>query len=150
MTIDEFTVDTAREAAERDELATWVAAFLASPGSDNAELAALLADPPRSWVGPVKLRFDELHRLAGPPDQPTLSRLDQDDLATVEEMADSLDDGWDPPPLIVTWQGDHLRLEDGNHRVEGMRRAGEQDAWSIVAFERAEDRDRWIERAERL
>jgi hypothetical protein len=31
-----------------------------------------------------------------------------------------------------------------------MRRAGETDAWSIVAFEHAEDRDRWIERAQRL
>jgi hypothetical protein len=149
-TPDEFTVATARAAAEHDDLADWVAAFLASPGSDNAELAAELRDPPRWWLGPVQLRFDELRRLAGPPDQPTLTRLHDDDLEVVEEMADSLDEGWDPPPLIVTWKGDHLMLEDGNHRVEGMRRTGEQQAWCVVAFTDRGERDRWIARADQL
>jgi hypothetical protein len=35
----DYSVESAREAAERDELGEWVARFLASPGSDNAELA---------------------------------------------------------------------------------------------------------------
>lgn len=146
MSDEQFTVETARAAAERDELARWVAEFLASPGSDNAELAHALTEPPRWWIGPVELRFDELHRLAGPPDQPTLDRLDESDLEVVDEMQDSLDDGWDPPPLVVTWQGDHLVVEDGNHRIEGLRRHGATAAWSVVGFEDPDERDRFIER----
>jgi hypothetical protein len=36
----EYSVEAARKAAERGELDAWVARFLASPGSDNAPLAA--------------------------------------------------------------------------------------------------------------
>lgn len=149
-TPDQFTVDTARAAAENDDLAGWVAAFLASPGSDNPELAAALADPPRWWLGPVKLRFTQLSRLAGPPGHPALSPLDEDDLERVDGMQESLQEGWDPPPLIVTHQGDHLLLEDGNHRVECLRQQGASDCWSLVAFEDPAERDRFVERAAAL
>ena len=42
----------------------------------------------------------------------------------VEEMKDNIEDGWEPPPLIVSFQDDKLVLEDGNHRVESLRRSG--------------------------
>ena len=35
-------------------------------------------------------------------------------------------------------------LEDGNHPVEGLRRAGNTEVWAVVGFERAEDRDRFL------
>ena len=60
---EHFTVDSAREAAERDELSDWVVRFLASEGSDNAPLAHALTNPPRTWIGPVRLRLD--HRVIG-------------------------------------------------------------------------------------
>lgn len=132
----ELTVDGARRAADRRRLGEWVAAFLAEPGSDNEELGEQLRDEVDSWTGPIRLPFDELHRLAGPPGQPTLERLDDDDLDTVEDMGDSIDGGWDPAPLIATFdiEHDHLVLEDGNHRIEGLRRAGHHDYWTIVGF----------------
>lgn len=137
------TVATARTAAEEDRLDEWVAAFLASPGSDNAALAEKLADPPRLWIGPMRLPIDRLNRLAGPPDAPVLCPVDDDYWRDdVSEMAEQIDeDGWEPPPVIVTFQAGQLVLEDGNHRVEGLRRAGEPEAWAIVGFERADDRD---------
>jgi hypothetical protein len=49
--------------------------------------------------------------------------------------------------MVVTFRDDQLVLEDGNHRAEGLRRAGEQEAWSIVSFESPEERDRFLERA---
>ncbi len=139
----DFSVESARAAAERDALEDWVVRFLASPGSDNAALADQLTNPPRLWAGPLRLPIDRLNRLAGPPDEPVLCPVDddfwRDDL---EEMVDQIDDGgWTPPPVVVTFRDGQLVLEDGNHRVEGLRRAGEQETWAVVGFERAEDRD---------
>ena len=136
MSEEAFTVETARQAAERGELGEWVARFLASPGSDNAALAHGLTHPPRTWIGPVRLRIDQLHRLAGPPDHPVLCPVDEDDWRDdVDDLEEKVEGGWSPPPVVVTFRGDQLVLEDGNHRAEGLRRAGELEAWSLVGFE---------------
>lgn len=133
--VNDFSIESARDAEQRGELADWVAQFLASPGSDNAALAAALRKDMVSWCGPVRLSFDELNRLAGPPDQPTVARLNEDDLDTVEEMDESMDDGWEPPPLIVSYRDSQLVVEDGNHRIEGLRRRGVSDYWAVVGFD---------------
>ncbi len=141
---DELTVDGARAAEARGELHEWVAGFLGSPGSDNAELARTLASEINEWTGPVSLPFDKLNRLAGPPDQPTLDRLDEDDLETVEGMQESIEEGWTPAPLVVTLRGEQLVVEDGNHRIEGLRRAGKTEYWAVVGFTDAAERDRFV------
>ena len=151
MSDERFTVETARQAAERDQLAQWVARFLASPGSDNELLAEILTDPPRTWIGPVRLRIDQLHRLAGPPDHPVLCPVDDDYWRDdVDDLEEKVEDGWEPPPMVVTFRDDQLVLEDGNHRAEGLRRAGEDAAWSVVSFESPEERDRFLERSAAL
>lgn len=133
----EFTVESAQSAARADRLGEWVRAFLASDGSDNEELAEELVDTHSLWIGPVEIHLDRLRRLAGPPGQPTLERLDSDDLASVRAMDDSIDDGWTPPPFVATWKGDHLSLEDGNHRAEALRRAGVERWWCVVGLDEA-------------
>jgi ParB-like nuclease domain len=138
--VNEFSIDSAREANERGELAGWVAAFLSSPGSDNAALAAALEAEKVSWCGPLRLPFDQLNRLAGPPDQPTAARLNDDDLETVEEMNESISDGWEPPPLIVSYRDSELVVEDGNHRIEGLRRRGFSDYWAVIGFDNEQQR----------
>lgn len=144
MSDHDFSLDSARDAAGEGTLDRWVSEFLRSPGSDNAALAEQLGSQQRCWVGPVELPFDQLHRLAGPPDEPTLARFDGDDLDTVEEMNESIEDGWEPPPLIVSCRGTQLVVEDGNHRIEGMRRAGRTDGWAVVAFENAETAEQFV------
>jgi hypothetical protein len=141
---DDFTLDSARDAAARDELGDWVAAFLRSPGSDNAVLADELRRSKAAWHGPVCLPFDELQRLAGPPDQPALAPLGEDDLETVEEMDDSIEEGWEPPPLVVSYCDGEFTVEDGNHRIEGLRRAGRDDYWSVVGFDDEDQRDAFV------
>jgi hypothetical protein len=145
MTDHEFSVDSARQASERDDLATWVREFLSSDGSDNAELGEQLTEHERWWLGPIRLPIDKLHRLAGPPEDPVMCAVDDDYWRDdVEEMAEQIDEeGWEPPPVVVTYRDDQLVLEDGNHRVEGLRRADEGHAWAVVGFETAEDRDRF-------
>jgi hypothetical protein len=140
----EYSVEAAREAAERDELNAWVAEFLGSPGSDNAVLGEQLTQPPRTWVGPMRLPIDQLNRLAGPSDDPVLVEVDEDDWRDdVGHMAEQVSEGWEPPPVIVTFRDDQLVLEDGNHRVEALRQAGRDDAWCLVSFETAEDHERF-------
>lgn len=144
-----FTPETAREAAARDDLATWVADFLASPGSDNAPLAEILADPPRWWLGPVQLPLDQLVRLAGPPDHPVLQPVEDHEWRDdVQDLAERVDDGLEPAPVVVTYREDQLHLEDGNHRVEALRRAGATEAWGVVSFDDPAERDRFIARSE--
>ena len=142
--VQQYSVDSAREAADADDLNEWVARFLASPGSDNAPLGEELTQPPRHWIGPLRLPISKLHRLAGPPGEPVLCPVDDDDWADrVYDMEDRVREGWEPPPVIVSWRYDQLVLEDGNHRVESLRRAGEDEAWAVVGFETAEARDQF-------
>jgi hypothetical protein len=140
---DDFSVATARQAAQSDELGAWVTRFLGSPGSDNAALAEKLAERPRWWFGPVELPLDQLHRLAGPPDAPVLCRVDEDYWGdNVDDMQEHIEEeGWEPPPVIVSYRDDQLILEDGNHRVESLRRTGARRSWAVVNFESPEERD---------
>ena len=55
-----FDLASARQAAEHDETALWVGDFLASRGSDNAVLAAALAQREHWWLGPISLPLDAL------------------------------------------------------------------------------------------
>ena len=145
MTDDDFSVTSARQAAERDELADWVAGFLASPGSDNAPLAAKLTARVRWWSGPFSLPLDRLGRLAGPPGAPVLETVDEDEWRDdVDDLASAVDDGFEPPPVVVTQQEGGLVVEDGNHRIEALRRAGRTRAWAVVGFEDADARDRFV------
>lgn len=139
------TIDGARRAAALDDLGRWVQDFLASEGSDNAELGEQLADDDLHWAGPLLVEFDELHRFAGPPSQPTMTRLTDEDQRRVSDMVDSLDDGWRPAPCVATHKGDHLSLEDGNHRVEALRRHGDDRWWTVVGFDSDDARRSFLE-----
>ncbi len=142
---NDLSVDAARRAAADDDLAAWVHRFLCSPGSDNPALADALVDPPRSWLGPVAIPLDQLHRLAGPEGHPVLEAVEEDEWRDdVADLADRVDDGMEPPPVIATYRDGRLVLEDGNHRVEAMRRAGYDEAWTVVAFADDAERDRFV------
>ncbi len=136
-----FTLATARAAAARDDLAIWVGDFLASAGSDNKELAAALALRPHWWVGPVEIPVDDLVRLAGPEDE-ALVPIEPDEWeGDVDAMEESLDDGWQPPPLLAEYQDGRLLLQDGNHRFEALLRAGASHVWTLVYFDDPRDLD---------
>jgi hypothetical protein len=141
---DDYSVGAARSAAAAGTLEDWVTRFLGSPGSDNAQLGEQLADRNRWWTGPVELPIDQLHRLAGPAGSPVLCPVSEDEWdERVDDLEQRVGDGWLPPPVIVTFRGDQLVLEDGNHRVEGLRRTGATTAWAVVGFEDPAARDRF-------
>ena len=143
--VHRYSIDAARAAAERDELSDWVAEFLASPGSDNEVLGEQLTKGPRWWLGPVQIPLDRLNRLAGPPGEPAvLCPVDEDEWRDdVEDLEEKVREGWEPPPVIASYRDGQLVLEDGNHRVEGMRRGGEREAWTVIGFDDPDERDRF-------
>jgi len=142
-----FTLGGARAAAAQgeDELARWVGDFLASEGSDNGVLAAALAQDPHWWLGPISVPADELVRLAGPEDEALCPIEPADWEGDVDAMAESLDDGWAPPPLLAEHQDGRLLLQDGNHRFEALVRAGATHAWTLVYFDDPRERDEFGE-----
>lgn len=139
---DDFSVEAARAASEKGDLGRWLAEFLASPGSDNAPLAdQLLRDYP-IWTGPIEVPLDQLNRLAGAPGTPALEVVEEHEWRDdVKDLADKVDDGHVPPPVIATYQDGKLVLEDGNHRVEAIRQAGEPMAWTLIGFVTQHDHD---------
>jgi hypothetical protein len=144
----EFTPQTARAAAQRNELEDWVAEFLCSPGSDNANLADQLTDRLGGWIGPVRVPIDQLHRLAGPPGAPVLRELhDAEWREDVDDLRNRIGEGHEPPPVIACYRRGQLVLEDGNHRVEAVRRAGADQVWAVIGFESTEERDSYLTRS---
>jgi hypothetical protein len=139
----EFSLESARQAAAKDELSDWVRRFLASPGSDNPVLAETLTEELHWWGGPVEVPLDRLNRLAGPPGDPVLCPVDEDYWDDRVESMDRLAEaGWEPPPVVVSYREGQLTLEDGNHRVEAVRQAGRRSVWAVIGFTAREDRDR--------
>jgi len=142
---ERHSVTAARRAAQQGSLQQWVAEFLASPGSDNAELGEQLRTEIRHWCGPLQVPLDQLKRLAGPPGDPVLVEVDEDYWDDrVADLADKIDDGLEPPPLIVRLTADGMHLEDGNHRVESLRRAGATHGWAVVGADTEDQMDRFV------
>jgi putative hydrolase of the HAD superfamily len=139
----EFSLASARQAADDDRLADWVTAFLASPGSSNEPLAGALAFEGATYLGPLELELDRLRPMAGPDGEEVVVPIAEEEWEDeVGAMAESLDQGWEPPPLLVSCRSDGLYLEDGNHRHESLRRHGATHAWAIIVF--AGDADRRV------
>ena len=136
-----FDLASARAAADADRTAIWVGEFLASRGSDNAVLAAALAQDRHWWVGPIEVRLDELERLAGPEADVLVPIAPAQWEGDVGEMEESLDHGWEPPPLLAEYQDGRLLLQDGNHRYEALTRAEAETAWVLVFFRDEAERD---------
>jgi hypothetical protein len=109
-------------------------------------LAAALAQEKHWWAGPISLPVEELVRLAGPEDD-ALCPVDDDEWESdISAMEDSVEEGWEPPPLLAEFQGGRLLLQDGNHRYEALVRSGAPSAWVLVYFGDREQRDAFSRR----
>lgn len=146
MSDDAVSVSSARRAAEEGRLDQWVVDFLSSPGSGNAELAADLALKGTVYLGPIRLPLDRLTPMAGPDEDEVVVPVAKEEWdSDVEDMEDSLEEGWHPPPLLVSHHDGQFFLEDGNHRCESLRRAGATSAWTILLFDDEAERHRFLE-----
>jgi hypothetical protein len=139
-----FDLRSAQRAAAAGETARWVGDFLASRGSDNAVLAAALAQRRHWWLGPVELPVADLVRLAGPEDDALVPIDEAEWESDVEAMEESVESGWEPPPLLAEYQNGRVLLQDGNHRYEALTREGATSAWVLVYFDDPSDRDQFL------
>jgi len=144
-----FSLASAFAAAAADRIAEWVGAFLASRGSDNAALAAGLAQREHWWLGPLQVPVDDLVRLAGPEDEALVPIEPGEWEGDVGAMEESIEEGWEPPPLLAQHQDGRLLLQDGNHRYEALVRAGEPEAWVLVWFDDEDEHRKYRERVAR-
>ena len=146
MTDDEkYSLASAQHAADEGRLAEWVVEFLASPGSSNSALAAAFALSDASYLGPIRFALDRLTPMAGPiGDEVDVPVAEEIWDADVEAMEHSIEQGWHPPPLVVSHHDGKYFLEDGNHRYETLRRTGATDAWTILLFAGEVERDRYV------
>ena len=135
MTFDENSHSPRAGAAAQDgRLAAWVVDFLASPGSSNSALAAALAMREVTYLGPVRFALDRLTPMAGPDGDKVIVPVPKEDWESdVAAMVRSIEQGWHPPPLLVSHHDGKYFLEDGNHRCETLRRAGMAHAWTILS-----------------
>src|SRR5689334_8063676 len=100
---ERFSLASAQRAAIQDRLAEWVSDFLASPGSDNEPLAGALALDETVYLGPLQFELERLTPLAGPDEEEVVVPVEEEEWeADVDAMAESLDEGWEPPPLLVS------------------------------------------------
>lgn len=145
MTDDEkFSLASAKRAAVEGRLAEWVIDFLSSPGSSNPELAAALAMKGTIYLGPIRFALDRLTPMAGPDGDDVIVPVAKEDWESdVEGMELSIEQGWHPPPLLVSHHDGGYFLEDGNHRCETLRRTGATYAWTILLFVDEVERDRF-------
>ena len=142
--IRSFDLESAHKAARTGQIALWVGDLLASPGSDNEILAAALAQKEHWWVGPLQVPVGDLVRLAGPEDD-ALCEIDEAEWeADVGAMTQSVEHGWEPPPLLAEYQDGRLLLQDGNHRYEALVREGKPAAWVLVYFDDPKTRDAFV------
>ena len=141
-----FDLASARAAAAREETALWVGDFLASAGSNNATLAAALAQRRHWWLGPIPVPLSDLVRLAGPERDALVTVPTERWEDDVGDMEESLDDGWEPPPLLAEYRDGELRLQDGNHRYEALERADAPTAWVLVYFDDPAERAAFVAR----
>jgi hypothetical protein len=147
---EKFSLASARHAADEGRLAEWVVDFLASPGSSNSALAAAFAMSGATYVGPIRFALDRLTPMAGPVgDEVVVPVAEGVWESDVEAMEHSIDQGWHPPPLLVSHHDGKYCLEDGNHRYESLRRMGATHAWVVLMFADEVERDRFLKKRRR-
>ena len=97
------------------------------------------------YLGPIRFALDRLTPMAGPDGDDVVVPVAKEDWESdVDDMSDSIEQGWHPPPLLVSHHEGKYFLEDGNHRCETLRRAGKTHAWTILLFADDVERDRFL------
>lgn len=118
----------ALHAKKNGRLIEWVQEYLKT--EKNYGLASALKKHTATMVDIVEFPLAELKKIEGPEPEPDRESLDQWEkrVSTIEAL---INQGYEPPPLIVTDYWQPLEIADGNHRHEALLRNGIKKYWTI-------------------
>ena len=127
----ERTIRGARDAAQAGRIEEWVHAFLSDGLGANPPMAVGLRKQRRWWIGPISVPVASLTRICGPGAEmeyrTTPEAWDARVGAIMAVEPEQL------PPVILEYRGPALlRLSDGSHRHEAIRRRGLDTIWALV------------------
>jgi hypothetical protein len=110
---------------------SWVHKFLKNEGNNKA-LSDGLKLTKRNYIGPLELPITLLKRCCGPEvDMPF--KEDKDTFENkISQMIKSIQNGWQPQPLIVEYKNTEFILSDGSHRFEAFKRLGIKKCVCII------------------
>ncbi|WP_421995233.1 class I SAM-dependent methyltransferase [Roseococcus sp.] len=125
--------------------------FLTGPKGSNPKLGEYLARNAQTWVGPVEIDIENIETIAGPGKQ--YHEPEDKWESRVGRILGRFDDLELLPPLIAGVKDDMegreershtLKLVDGAHRLEAIRRKGHKTAWIFVFFSDFESKSDFI------
>ena len=151
--LDDFSVRGAQRCAETGRIEHWVHTYLNTGSWANKPLSDGLKLKGRFWLGPTPVRLDNIDRLCGPEED----MIYREPLAQWErrlsQMQASIEDLLDLPPLIVNTVNGSLRngdgtfrfvIADGSHRLEALKRMGEECFYVLIWFETLAQRQAYL------
>lgn len=126
-----FTVKETIRFSKEGKIEEWVHLFLNSHGG-NAPFSEGLKLHKRYWLGPLQIDINKLRRCCGP--EPNMKYFSNpcDWENEIKKFQELLKNGTEMPPLIVQHEGNDLIVNDGNHRLETMKREGTKKCWVII------------------
>jgi hypothetical protein len=126
-----FNVEEAIEFSKEGKIEEWVHLFLNSVGK-NVPFSEGLKLMKRYWIGPVLITLDKLQRCCGPEEDMEYKVDSCGWEHHISRFQQLIQDGWDMPPLIVQHDNNQLIVNDGNHRLEAMKREGYEMCFVII------------------
>jgi hypothetical protein len=112
----------------------WVLSFLRQDGH-NHKLANKLERHGVHHIGPVSFPLEGLNHIIGPDETYAFYEAPEQLDERVNRLVDSIQRGWEPPPLIVTnfWEDD-FTIADGGHRQRALLKSGRAEHGVIFYF----------------
>ncbi|MES2631187.1 MAG: hypothetical protein V4611_04480 [Patescibacteria group bacterium] len=133
-------------ADKNDTLTEWMIAYLKESGR-NTILAEGLLEDGQFHTSLIDYPIDGLKILMG-PDESYRYYEDPDKFnSRIDEMVESLKQGWKPVPFVATqdlWN-EGLELNDGAHRAEALKRFGVKVYPTVFYFKEQNALDTFLE-----
>lgn len=126
-----FTLKSAMEYAQKDDIETWIHHFLNGEGN-NVGLSDGLKMKKRYWIGPIEIELRHLERVVGPEQH--MEYIEDENWwdYNMNQICNRLDEGWDMPPLIAENRNGVFSIRDGNHRLGALQKLKKEKCFVII------------------
>lgn len=129
----DHTLKTALQAAENNDLESWVQDYLRSDGN-NERLADILKNDRKIRYTLVELPLSDLKRIIGPEQGMKFTESESIWEERISILQQKIVQGEIFPPLIVTDLWEKGEISDGGHRREALLREGYEKYWVIYCL----------------